>query len=88
MPEISNGLFLTHETFFKSVNELLPESERNKSSLINWITHSQLSLNKDLMKQYQISEDTIIQKILSIEVNQRKFFRKIWKRNEIPNVSF
>ncbi|TGL65452.1 type I phosphodiesterase/nucleotide pyrophosphatase [Leptospira jelokensis] len=88
MPEISNGLFLTHETFFKSVNELLPESERNKSSLVKWVTHSQLSLNKDLMKEHHISEEEVIQKILSIEVNHRKFFRKIWKRDEIPNASF
>ncbi|XDD48294.1 alkaline phosphatase family protein [Leptospira sp. WS39.C2] len=88
MPEISNGLFLTHEMFFATVNELLPESERKKVSLINWVTHSQLSLNKELMKQHQITEEMVIEKILSIEVKQRKFFRKIWKRNEIPNVSF
>lgn len=88
MPEISNGLFLTHEEFFNSVNELLPESERKKSSLVKWVTHSQLSLNRDLMKSYNVTEEEIIQKILSIEVKQRKFFRKIWKREEIPNVSF
>ncbi|TGK99163.1 type I phosphodiesterase/nucleotide pyrophosphatase [Leptospira levettii] len=88
MPEISNGLFLTHETFFAKVNELLPETERNKVSLVNWVTHSQLSLNQNLMKQYNITEDMIIDKILSIRVKDRKFFRKIWKRNEIPNVSF
>ncbi|TGL50347.1 type I phosphodiesterase/nucleotide pyrophosphatase [Leptospira kemamanensis] len=88
MPEISNGLFLTHETFFASVNELLPESQRKKVSLVNWVTHSQLSLNRDLMKEHQITEEMVIDKILSIEVNNRKFFRKIWKRSEIPNVSF
>lgn len=87
MPEISNGLFLTHEDFFTKVNELLPESERKKTSLVKWVAHSQLSLNKELMKQYQISEKMVINKILSIEVNQKKFFRKIWKRDEIPNVS-
>ncbi|TGK49053.1 alkaline phosphatase family protein [Leptospira bouyouniensis] len=88
MPEISNGLFLTHETFFTKVNELLPESERKKSSLVKWVAHSQLSLNRELMKEHSVSEEEIIQKILSIEVNNRKFFRKIWRREEIPNVSF
>lgn len=87
MPEISNGLFLSHEQFFSNVNELLPESERTKRSLVKWVAHSQLSLDKDLMQTYQISEEAIIQKIMSIQINDRKFFRKVWKREEIPNLS-
>ncbi|TGL44269.1 alkaline phosphatase family protein [Leptospira perdikensis] len=87
MPEISNGLFLSHEMFFDSVNQLLPESERTKHSLVKWVAHSQLSLDRDLMKKYQISEEAIIQKIMSIQVKDRNFFRKIWKREEIPNLS-
>lgn len=87
MPEISNGLFLSHEQFFAAVNELLPEGERNKSSLIKWVAHSQLSFNRELMSKHNVSEEAIINKILSIQVNQKIFFRKIWKRNEIPNLS-
>lgn len=87
MPEISNGLFLSHEQFFAAVNELLPEGERNKSSLIKWVAHSQLSYNRELMRKHNVSEEAIINKILSIQVNQKIFFRKIWKRNEIPNLS-
>ncbi|TGK80540.1 type I phosphodiesterase/nucleotide pyrophosphatase [Leptospira montravelensis] len=87
MPEISNGLFLSHEKFFESLNELLPGSERTKRSLVKWVAHSQLALDRDLMKTYQISEEAIIQKILSIQVKDRQFFRKVWKREEIPNLS-
>ncbi|PJZ47396.1 type I phosphodiesterase/nucleotide pyrophosphatase [Leptospira brenneri] len=87
MPEISNGLFLSHEEFFAKVNELLPEEERNKHSLVKWVAHSQVSLNRDLMKTFQISEEEIIKKLMSIQINDRQFFRKIWKREEIPNLS-
>lgn len=87
MPEISNALFLSHEGFFSKINELLPEAERNKRSLVKWVAHSQLSLDRELMKTYGVTEDAIIEKILSIQVNERKFFRKVWKRDEIPNLS-
>lgn len=87
MPEISNGLFLSHEQFFGAVNELLPESERNKQSLIKWVAHSQLSFDREIMKKFNVSEEEIINKILSIQVNQKKFFRKVWRRKEIPNLS-
>ncbi len=79
MPEISNGLFLTQERFLIELDSLLPESVRSEKSLIRWITHSQLSLNHSVMREYDITEEKIIEKIKSITVDGKQFFRKIWR---------
>jgi len=83
MPEISNGLFLTQERFLLELDSLLPESARSQKSLIRWITHSQLSLDRSVMREFEITEEQIIEKIKSITVGGKKFFRKIWKRSDL-----
>lgn len=83
MPEISNGLFLTQERFLIELDSLLPESVRSEKSLIRWITHSQLSLNHSVMREYDITEEKIIEKIKSITVDGKQFFRKIWRRKDL-----
>ncbi|MDF3821574.1 alkaline phosphatase family protein [Leptospira sp. 96542] len=83
MPEISNSSYLTHEEFFAEMQSLLPEEKRNSQSVIKWITHSQLSLNRDVMAEHKISEDAVIEKIKQIQLKDKPFFRRVWKRNEI-----
>lgn len=83
MPEVSKASYLTHELFFKEMSELLPESAREKQSVVKWITHSHLSLDREVMSAYQISEADVIEKIKSIKLNSKPFFRKVWNRNDL-----
>ncbi len=83
MPEISKASFLTHENFFEELASLLPQMERKNQSLVKWVTHSHLSLNKDVMTKYGISEEIIIEKIKSIKLDNKPFFRKVWRRDDL-----
>ncbi|TGL63174.1 type I phosphodiesterase/nucleotide pyrophosphatase [Leptospira ognonensis] len=83
MPEVSKASFLTHEIFFKELSELLPPTAREKQSVVKWITHSHLSLNREVMSAYKISEADVIEKIKSIKINSKPFFRKVWNRGDL-----
>lgn len=83
MPEISNGLFLTQDRFLLEVNSLLPENQRETQSIVKWITHSQLSLDKDLMEKHSISVEDVISKIKNITLNGKPFFRRVWTKKQI-----
>jgi len=83
MPEVSNASFLTHEQFFQNLSELLPEKERENVSVVKWITHSHLSLDRDVMSKFNVSEAQVIEKIKSIQLNNKPFFRKVWTRNDL-----
>ncbi|TGN20338.1 alkaline phosphatase family protein [Leptospira idonii] len=85
MPEISLSSFLGHETFFQELGTLLPEEKRKNQSVVKWITHSQLSLNRDVMKENGISEEQVIEKIKRLTVNDKPFFRKVWTRKEVTD---
>jgi len=81
--EFSGGLYLPFDEFLKEVQSLLPETVREKESLIHFFTSSMVSLNHEVMEKYGISEYRIIQKILQIEVDGRKFFRKVFTRKDL-----
>jgi predicted AlkP superfamily pyrophosphatase or phosphodiesterase len=83
MPEVSQGQFLTHEAFFQELGELLPEKERQHLSIVKWVTHSHLSLNREVMSQFQITEDQVVEKIKSIETKSKPFFRRVWNRKDL-----
>ncbi|GBF51317.1 type I phosphodiesterase/nucleotide pyrophosphatase [Leptospira ryugenii] len=83
MPEVSGASVLTHKEFFTHLSDLLPKEERNRSSVIKWVTHSQVSLNRDVLSKFNLSEGEVIQKIKEIKVNGKPFFRKVWKISEL-----
>jgi len=82
-PELSGGMVLKHSLFFEKLSYLLPEKVRKTESVIRWITHSQLSLNQDIMEKYRITKEDVRAAILSIKVNEKPFFRQV-----IPRSSF
>lgn len=83
MHVVSKGSFLTHKNLFELVSTLLPEAERNNESLIQWVTHSQMSLNYETMKKFNVSESQIIQLLSNFEMDGKLFFRKIWTRQDL-----
>ncbi|WP_411824221.1 alkaline phosphatase family protein [Leptospira sp. 'Mane'] len=83
MPEVSNASFLSHDQFFEELSILLPKEVREEKSIVRWVTHSHISLNREVMKEYSITEDQVIEKLENIQVNSKPFFRKIWKRNDL-----
>ncbi len=85
MPEISKGSFLTHDVFFKELSMLLPESERVNRSLVKWVTHSQLSLDHQTMKDFNISEEKVIEALKNLKVGNKPFFRRVWNRRDLAS---
>ncbi|TGN10992.1 alkaline phosphatase family protein [Leptospira ilyithenensis] len=83
MPEVSNASFLTHDQFFEELSRFLPKEVRTEKSIVQWVTHSQLSLNREVMKEYSITEDQVIEKLENILVDGKPFFRRIWKRSDL-----
>lgn len=83
LPEISGGERLTLKEFFKEVNSLLPEDAREKKSLIKQMTISQISLDKETMLQYSISEKQIMDRILEIKVKNKTFFKKVYTKSDL-----
>lgn len=82
LPEISGGSRLLISTVFAEVNSLLPDPKSGES-LINYMTIGQVSLNRELQTKYNISTKQIINKIMDIRVDNKKFFKKVYTREEI-----
>lgn len=83
LPEISGGERYTIKEFIHEVNSLLPQEAQKVESLIQFMAIAQISLNHDVMKKYSITEDMIIKKILSIQVNGKPFFKTVHTKSEI-----
>lgn len=81
--EISKGMYLRYASLLSEVDSLLPGEERAENTLINYYTSGMIALNKKTMEKYSISEYQIIQKILSITVDGKKFYRKIYQRKDL-----
>ena len=79
MPELSGAERYTMKELVSEINSLLPQEARQNESLISFMTIAQISLNHDTLKKYSITEEQIINKILSIKVNQKPFFKGIYK---------
>jgi hypothetical protein len=80
MPEISGGKRLSFNLFFKELQSLLPSTETE--SLAKFATVGQVALNRDLMKKYNITEQQVQQKILSIQVDGKNFFKEVILKSE------
>ncbi len=83
LPEISGGERLTIEEFFVMINVLLPESARTNESIIKFMTVGQISLDREIMKKYSITEENIIQKIKSIRVENKNFFKNVYTKKDL-----
>lgn len=81
--EFSRGMYLKYASLLTEVDSLLPEQEREENTLINYYTSGMIALNKKTMERFSISEYQIIQKILSIEVDGKRFYRKIYQRKDL-----
>ncbi|HNF13686.1 MAG TPA: type I phosphodiesterase/nucleotide pyrophosphatase, partial [Leptospiraceae bacterium] len=83
LPEISGGQRLTVNKVFSALNSLLPPEE--KESLAAFMTVGQISLNRELVKKYGITESQIRKKILGIKGSKGTgFFEDVVFRSEIP----
>ncbi len=83
LPEISGGSRLTIEDFFEQINSLLPKDRDKNKSLIKFMTVAQISLDKEVMKEFNISEEKIKEKILSIKVDNKLFFKKLYTKKDL-----
>lgn len=83
LPEISGGSRLSIEDFFKGVNSLLPKDTDPNKSLIKFMSVAQISLDKEVMKEFGITEEKIKEKILSIEVDKKRFFKKVYSKKDL-----
>ncbi len=83
LPEISGGERYTIHEFVKEVNSLLPQEIREKENLIKRMTIAQISLNYETMKTYNITEAQIIDRILTIQVNKKPFFKKVYSKSNL-----
>ncbi|HMV46095.1 MAG TPA: alkaline phosphatase family protein, partial [Leptospiraceae bacterium] len=83
MPEISGGERYTIKELIHEVNSLLPESSQKTESLIKFMAIAQISLDHDVMTKHSITEEMIIRKILSIQVNGKPFFKNVHRKSEL-----
>lgn len=81
--EFSQGLYLSYNEFISQIQTLLPEEFREKESLVNFVTSSMVSLNHSVLEKYGITEKQVVQKILDIHVNDKKFFIKVFTRKDL-----
>lgn len=81
--EFSGGMHLSYQDLISAIDTLLPKSVRDQSSLVNFYTSGALSLNHAVRERHSISEFEIVQKILSIQVGDRRFFRKVYRRKDL-----
>ena len=81
LPEISGGKRLTIDKFFEEIHSLLPEG--NTDSLINYATIGQISLNKEMLKKHNISEEEVRNKIKMISVDGKPFFKEVILKSEL-----
>jgi hypothetical protein len=84
LPEISGGLRLTIDEVFQEINSLLPSG--SSGSLIQFMTVGQISLNHELMKETKITEEAIREKLLSISVKGRPFFKDVLFKKDLVTV--
>jgi hypothetical protein len=59
LSEISGGLRLTVEEVMAEIDKLLPPEVAANDSLVHFMTVGQISLNKKLMQQHNISIDMV-----------------------------
>ncbi|MCE9499046.1 MAG: alkaline phosphatase family protein [Leptospira sp.] len=82
LPEISGGNRYLIESFFEEINSLIP-LRTGDENLIKFMTVGQISLNQEIMKKYNVTEEQIIQKILNIKVGNVPFFEKVIRRSDL-----
>lgn len=75
LAEFSGGKKLKISEFFAYVDSLLPPTE--KESLIQYMSQGQISLNKVLMKKYNITRARIIEKIKAKKLEGKTFFKDV-----------
>lgn len=83
MPELSGAERYTMKELIAEINNLLPQEAIQTESLINFMTIAQISLNHEVLKKYAITEKQIIDKIMSIEVNHKPFFKKVFTKTDL-----
>ncbi len=83
MPELSGGERFTIKELVAEINSLLPEEARQTESLIQLMTIAQISLNHETLKKYSITEEQIANKIMSIQVNHKPFFKKVFTKSDL-----
>jgi hypothetical protein len=85
LPEISGGSRFTVNEMFKEINSLLPAG--NTGNLINFMTVGQISLNHALMKENNITEEMIREKILKIKVKEKPFFKDVIYKKDLVGLN-
>jgi predicted AlkP superfamily pyrophosphatase or phosphodiesterase len=83
LSEISGGLRLTVEEVIAEIDKLLPPEVAKNNSLVHFMTVGQISLNKALMKQYEISIDSVRGILRDIRVNDVSFFDNVLTRKDL-----
>ncbi len=84
MPELSGVSKLSHASFFDQLGTLIPEKYRAEDSVIKWVTHSQVSLDRNVMQRYKISEDQVVSEIKKLKSEKGTlFFREVWRRKDV-----
>jgi hypothetical protein len=81
--EVSEGMFLSIQDLAKNIQNLLPPSVRNQYSLIKYFTSGAISLNRNTMAQFGISEREIIRSLQRIQINGKPFFQKVLTRKDL-----
>jgi hypothetical protein len=81
LPEISGGNRYTTEELIYEVDTLLPKG--SNKSIIQFMSVAQIALDKNVMKEYGISEKQVIDKIKGIKVNNKYFFKKVLSRQDV-----
>jgi hypothetical protein len=83
LSEISGGLRLTVEEVMAEIDKLLPPEVAANDSLVHFMTVGQISLNKKLMQQHNISIDMVRGAIRDIRVNDTPFFEGVLTRKDL-----
>ncbi|WCL49541.1 alkaline phosphatase family protein [Leptospira sp. GIMC2001] len=81
--EFSGGRHMTYDRLLSEIQSLIPIESRNSNSLVNFYTSGQISLNKETMKIFGITEYDVIKRIKSIEIDKKLFFREVYSANEL-----
>ena len=83
LSEISGGLRLTVEEVIAEIDKLLPPEVAKNQSLVHFMTVGQISLNKPLMQQFEISIDSVRGILRDIRVNDVSFFDNVLTRKDL-----
>lgn len=83
LSEISGGARLTVEEVIAEIDRLLPPEVAAEQSLVTFMTVGQVSLNRNLMAQHNITLEQISARLMAIRPEGKYFFRTILTRKDL-----